>query len=273
MSKRNVLLVAIVSALLVLGFFFWPEPAKADFEVAGRFGGGVGHSGVSGRVHRGDGGFRGGGFRGGVDAGTRDIGRRGGFRGRGAHARRGPLLGDRFRVYQHDRIAGRRLPSAVHLGDVELFAQRERLNAKFRGDGRKRHRRKDWRGKGVSRWLHPEPYYPYFWPGAPGVPGRNRTIVIVQVQAPPPAAPAAQAAPPPEPLDPRGRVTVVGEENGIVGDWSEGDVLPQDLPYVSLDYAAYGLPIPPLGDRYARVGNDVLRIDAGTRRIEEVVAR
>ncbi len=66
---------------------------------------------------------------------------------------------------------------------------------------------------------------------------------------------------------------MVGDEEQATDDWSPGDVLPDDVPQVTLDYAAYGLPIPPFGEKYARIGNDVLRIDAGTRRITEVVAR
>ena len=76
-------------------------------------------------------------------------------------------------------------------------------------------------------------------------------------------------------IDPRGRITVVGEDEAEqAGDaWSQGDVLPREVPHITLDYAAYGLPTPSLGEKYARVGNEVLRIDTGSRRIVEVVAR
>jgi hypothetical protein len=55
-------------------------------------------------------------------------------------------------------------------------------------------------------------------------------------------------------------------------EWVLGAVLPPDLPYVTLDPSAYGLAPPPDGHLYARVDGDVLRIEAGTRRILGVLA-
>ena len=44
------------------------------------------------------------------------------------------------------------------------------------------------------------------------------------------------------------------------------------MPYVKLTPEAYGLPEPPPGRIYARIGRDVLIIDPVSRVIEEVVA-
>jgi hypothetical protein len=98
--------------------------------------------------------------------------------------------------------------------------------------------------------------------------------VIVPVVIPVPASgPAPAAAVVPSPLDPRGRSNLPGEAARGVGDWAPGDALPEGVPHVTLDPVAYGLPEPPPGEKYARVGNEVLRIDAATRRVAEVVAR
>lgn len=176
------------------------------------------------------------------------------------------MLGNRFLTYQRARLTGKPLPSFVPIGNAELIAQRRRLDAKNPGIDRFRR----FRHGGFRHRSGPAAVY-FPWPlGVPG--GGYPPVIVVQVAAPAPSEPAAQPDRPPQPLDPRGRIKVVDEERATDA-WSPGDVLPDDVPQVTLDYAAYGLPMPPLGEEYARIGNDVLRIDAGTRRVTEVVAR
>lgn len=281
MSKRNALLVAIVAAVVVAVLFLWPERARADFAASVRLGGSVGVHDVGGRLHRGSS------LRGRLHAGHGALhGRlhRGGhdFRGHGfrrghLQSRHGVLLGDRFRLKQQRRVGG---PPAkgVLLGDRFRFEQHRRLHHEFRGPdhrrgrhghGRHRHDRLDRKAfRHGGKWLRPAPLLlPYV--------GADVIVreVVVPVLVPVPSERPADLSRSPGRLDPRGRVTLVGEEDGIVGDWAQGDLLPDSVPHVTLDAVAYGLPQPPLGEKYARVGNDVLRIDAGSRRIVEVVAR
>lgn len=97
---------------------------------------------------------------------------------------------------------------------------------------------------------------------------------------PPPAAPArpepAKAAPSPEPApppDPRGplRLTPARGIEPAAARWRVGEPLPPALPHVTLDWRRYGLPEPPAGRIYARVGRDVLLITAGERVVERVI--
>ena len=271
MLRRNVLLAAIVAVAATAGTFLWPEAAGADVGVRAGFGGGFGHAGVAGRtVH---GGVT---IQGGLRTSLGDFGRPGAsYRARG-HARQGAMLGNRFLVYQRARLTGRALPAAVPIGDAELIAQRRRLNQQHLGHDRRFYRRGGYWAT-ARRSAYADAYYPYYLlPTVPYGYGAGAPVIIIQAPPPAPAATAAPAAPPArssQPLDPRGHIKVVGEAERATDAWSEGDVLPDGVPQVTLDYAAYGLPVPPLGEKYARVGNDVLRIDAGTRRITQVVAR
>lgn len=279
MSRRNALLAATVAVLAGIAFFIWPEPASADINFSGRFGGKAGHgAGVGARLHLGDravlhGGILGrGSFHHGRKHHRVHLGDR--FRhyqheriSKHDRFRHGRLLGDRLRVDQHERLSGRSFPSRVLLGDVFLYNQRRRLDEEFLGpDFRDGHR--DWKRhhRGLhAKFLRPRSYLlPY---GGADVIVRE-VIVPVPVPAERPAAVAEPAR-----VEPRGRVRLVGEEEGIVGDWAPGDRLPDNVPHVALDPVAYGLPDPPFGEKYARVGNDVLRIEAGSRRIVEIVAR
>lgn len=307
MSKRNALFIAIIAGIVLAVFFLWPERARADpgFSAHGsiKVGTGVGaglHRGQAGKrrevhaggraLHRGlhrdrrggprfvDRGFR---RDRSVDAHglrrNRSVGDHGGSRLHGS------LLGDRFRFHEHRLVGGGKHARRVLLGDRFLTEQRRRLDAEFLGPRRsgdrragKRHGRYisghngHVRGGHRAQWLRGERLLlPY---GGTDVVVRH---VIVPVPVPTPQA-ARRAPDVPEQsagLDPRGRVTLVGEEDGIVGDWVRGDTLPAGMPYVALDPVAYGLPEPPRGQRYARVGNDVLRIEVGSRRIAEIVAR
>ncbi len=274
MWKRNALLVAVAAVLAVIGVFSSPDRARADVGVAGRSGGGFGVAGVAGGLTGTFGnagpagriGYGGGGIGGSFRLGVGTFGRSGAYHGPRGHKGPGALLGNRFLAYQRARVAGRPLPAFVPLGTAELVAQRRRLNAKYLG------------GDALRRFHHRRGRCcvgPVYYPWALGVPGNGvPPVIIVQVTAPPAAAePVAQPAEPDQGLDPRGRIKVVATEEQATDDWAPGDVLPDETPQVTLDHAAYGLPVPPLGEKYARIGNDVLRIDAGTRRITEVIAR
>jgi Ni/Co efflux regulator RcnB len=270
MLTRSALRPAVLAALALAGLSLWPAEGLAD-PGAGFRGGSAGAA----RAHSGDAGFRGGarfGSRFGAGGFARGEFGRGGFRGRHGFAHRGATLGDRFRVHQRARLTGIPLPSHVLIGDAELVAQRRRFNEKFLARDRLRDR----------RFFHKRAFFPrpFYFPWAPGVPGDDPPVIIVQIvssppRPPAPPAPSVAAAPAAQTLDPRGRITVVGEDEAEqAGDaWSQGDVLPREVPHITLDYAAYGLPTPSLGEKYARVGNEVLRIDTGSRRIVEVVAR
>lgn len=164
----------------------------------------------------------------------------------------------------------------LHLGDSGV-----RIGATTGGvrwsDGRPRHR-------SDGRWDHHRDWWKH---GAPG-PWRRwpRAVVVVPAAPQPPVIvretivmpPAPPPAPvevlgPPAPLDPAGRartVSVLG--GGAPREWVLGAVLPPDIPYVTLAPLAFGLPVPPPGQIYIRVDGDVLRIEAGTRRILGVVA-
>jgi hypothetical protein len=105
----------------------------------------------------------------------------------------------------------------------------------------------------------------------------ERETIIVP-QAPPPAPvtaapPPVTAAPTASPLDPQGTARTVSARGEYrPREWVLGAPLPPDLPHVTLDPSAYGLPAPPDGQLYARVEGDVLRIEAGSRRILGVLA-
>lgn len=95
-------------------------------------------------------------------------------------------------------------------------------------------------------------------------------VVFVPVPSPAPREPEPVAAPAPPP-DPRGPLTVPvrGAPAGPV--YAVGEPLPADLPHVTLDWRRYGLPAPPAGLVYARVGRDVLLIEPVSRRVERRV--
>ena len=102
----------------------------------------------------------------------------------------------------------------------------------------------------------------------------ERVIIRETVVAPPPAPVAVRQAAPPEPPDPQGRArTVAARGAEAPREWVLGAALPPDLPHVALAPGTYGLPQPPPGQIYARVNGDVLRIEAGSRRIVAVVSR
>lgn len=109
-------------------------------------------------------------------------------------------------------------------------------------------------------------------PGTTRIIERETVIIQPPAAAPPPAPPVAKAPPPPP--DPHGRARTL-PARGATGprEWALGDTLPHGVPHVTLDPVAYGLPRPPDGQLYARVGGDVLRIEAGSRRILGVLAR
>ena len=299
MSRRNALLAAIAAAIVVAAFFFWPEPARADMGVSARIGGGFGGHDIGSRLHRGGGGGGGGGFRGkvhfghgGVHGRVRlgdDFGRHGSFRHDRGHRKHGVLLGDRFRDFQHRRIIGSRHAKGSLLGDRFRFKQQRRLKSEFggrdrwrEGHGRDWHDRKwhghegrghKWDGHGRHGRGRHVGKFPFAGPVLLPYGGTDVVVREIIVPVPVPAPPQPEAAPEPAVLDPHGRATLMGDGEGTAGDWAPGDVLPGDLPHVALDPDAYGLPQPPAGEKYARVGNDVLRIEADSRRVTEVVAR
>lgn len=105
---------------------------------------------------------------------------------------------------------------------------------------------------------------------------REKVVREQVVSAPVPASAAAALAAPPAVTaapDPRGRARTVAAPGSAPREWVLGAVLPPDVPHVALDPSAYGLPTPPEGQIYARVDDDVLRIEAGTRRIIGILAQ
>ncbi len=90
------------------------------------------------------------------------------------------------------------------------------------------------------------------------------------VPAPPVVATPAEPPPPP---DPRGPLRLT-PARGIVpaaARYRIGEALPPDLPHVTLAWRQFGLPEPPPGRLYARVGRDVLLITATGRVVERVL--
>ncbi len=75
---------------------------------------------------------------------------------------------------------------------------------------------------------------------------------------------------PPDPGSPR----TVARARGAApraADYELGAALPDGVPHVTLDWRTYGLPRPPEGLVYARVGRDVLLIDPATREVVDRV--
>lgn len=112
------------------------------------------------------------------------------------------------------------------------------------------------------------------------VPVRERTIIQqVPVAVPPEPQQVIRIETPPQPvapqtLDPQGSARTVTARGRAAAaqEYELGAVLPANQPHVILDHRRYGLPVPPSGQIYARVGRDVLRINPDTRRIIAVVA-
>lgn len=132
-------------------------------------------------------------------------------------------------------------------------------------------------GSGIIRDRRDRPHRPRRWYRPPTVIYIDRTerepaapTETPPTPAPPPAPPETEEA---EPLDPRGTHRRHLARGAEVDDttWRPGQVLPPDMPYVKLSPEAYGLPEPPQGRIYARIGRDVLIIDPVSRVIEEVV--
>lgn len=89
-------------------------------------------------------------------------------------------------------------------------------------------------------------------------------------QARPDPADDAEAAAAPVLAVPGGRISVRGR--GTAADTiTVGRPLPADLPHVTLDWRTYGLPEPPPGEIYARVGRDVVLIDPASRVVVELL--
>ena len=209
MSRRLVIILAILAAGVFGAVYFWPEKAEAG--------------GVSARLHMGDGGVGLNGAFGGVrfSDGLHDHSDKG--RGHRDHGHRDDA--DRHRHHGHQGVWGH-WPRSVVLFPSETT---ERVIVR-------------------------------------------ETVVVPQPTVPPP--PASMAVTPPPPLDPQGMARTVSARGGErPREWVLGAVLPPDLAYVVLDPSSYGLAPPPDGEFYARVDGDVLRIEAGTRRILSVLAQ
>jgi Ni/Co efflux regulator RcnB len=101
------------------------------------------------------------------------------------------------------------------------------------------------------------------------LPERERVIVVPAPRAPAEAAPPPETGPP-DPGSPRSVAVPRGREAGG-RRWTEGEPLPEGVPHVTLDWRTYGLPEPAPGRIYARVGRDVLLIEAATRRVIQAV--
>ncbi len=78
--------------------------------------------------------------------------------------------------------------------------------------------------------------------------------------------PAPEEAGPPDPARPGAHAFPRGAAAPASG-YAVGDRLPEDRPHVTLDWRTYGLPEPPAGQIYARVGDAVLLIESATRRV------
>jgi hypothetical protein len=96
----------------------------------------------------------------------------------------------------------------------------------------------------------------------------DRIIVIPAPPAPPPEAAPAAAPEPAPPPDPRGPAIYRARGAGPALAYAVGEPLPADVPHVALDWRIHGLPEPPPGLAYARVGRDVLLIDPASRVVE-----
>ena len=251
MSRRFAIIIAVLAIIVFAVVYFWPEKTAAGS--------------VSGRLHLGASGFSIGGAVGDVrfstGRGHRQLARPGRHRdGWGSHRHRPGSVSGRL----HRGDAG----TTIDLGAVRFSDGKERRHS----DSRDRHR--DGWGLKRDRWhdrrrgLRPVVVVPPY--------STERVIVYDTVIAPPPPAPQVPASPeaPPPPLDPEGGARTLSAPGAAPPrEWVLGAVLPPDLPHVGLDAAAYGLPPPPDGQIYARVDGDVLRIDAGTRRIISVLAQ
>lgn len=95
---------------------------------------------------------------------------------------------------------------------------------------------------------------------------RAPETVVIETPAPPP--PEAVPAEPPSPPDPRGPLILPARGAAMAAPYTVGEPLPAGLPHVALDWRQHGLPEPPPGLAYARVGRDVLLIDPATRMVE-----
>lgn len=134
-------------------------------------------------------------------------------------------------------------------------------------EGRPHDRRdRDWRRK---RYHHRSPYLGHYGGTYYAAPAPVPPPVA---EAPPEAVAPPEPAPPPDPRGPlflspaRGAAAAVGAE-----DWQVGEALPAGVPQVTLDWRSYGLPEPPPGRVYARVGRTVLLITASGRVVEGVL--
>jgi Ni/Co efflux regulator RcnB len=84
-------------------------------------------------------------------------------------------------------------------------------------------------------------------------------------------APEEAETGPPDPGSPRSVSIARGAEPGEAS-WEVGEPLPAGVPQVTLDWRTYGLSEPEPGRIYARVGRDVLLIEADSRRVIRRIA-
>ena len=98
-------------------------------------------------------------------------------------------------------------------------------------------------------------------------------FVLVPLPTPRPEPPEAEPEPaaPAPPPDPRGAAIKRARGAAAEAPYTVGEPLPGDVPHVTLDWRRYELPEPPAGKIYARVGREVLLIDAATRVVERRV--
>ena len=99
---------------------------------------------------------------------------------------------------------------------------------------------------------------------------REENNYFIEAPAPPAAEPAPMpepvAAVPPDPGSPRPVALARGADAPGPG-YEIGQPLPGDIPQVTLNWRAYGLPEPPAGQIYARVYGEILLLDAADRRV------
>lgn len=103
------------------------------------------------------------------------------------------------------------------------------------------------------------PFFPFFH----GDHDDDRIIVVPAPAPPPPGPPEPETAEPPPPPEPGGPVMMTARGATPPERYTVGE--PLSVPFVTLHWRQYGLPEPPAGLIYARVGRDVLLIDPVSR--------
>lgn len=102
---------------------------------------------------------------------------------------------------------------------------------------------------------------------------RNAESGVTQPADPVEPEPVPADAPVAEPLDPRSPRSIALARGVDVpsAPFAVGRPLRRGVPQVTLNWRSYGLPEPPIGQIYVRVGRDLLLIEATSRRVVALV--